>query len=155
MRVRRVFPRFADTDGDLCWCCSSPGSSQILPTSQLDSTPRVNQCRDRSARRPIRPITTDVDPATACRFPELANPVHAVVVFPERHKFRDEDRVADGARGRDTVFRVIGARSHLQQAADGLDPERATFDDVVPIRVDDRDYFRCWQSSAAPCGCAI
>ena len=34
--------------------------------------------------------------------------------------------------------------------ADGLDSERATLDDVVLVRVDEPDYFRCWRSSSAP-----
>lgn len=31
-----------------------------------------------------------------------------------------------------------------------LDSERAIFDDVGLVRVDERDYFQCWRSSSAP-----
>src|SRR5690606_25510681 len=75
----------------------------------------------------------------------------AVVVLPEHHQLRDQGRVADRTRRRRTIAgRVVGARSHLQHAADGLDSERATLDDIVLVRVDERDYFLCWRSSSAP-----
>ena len=37
---------------------------------------------------------------------------------------------------------VVAARSHLQLSADELDSEPATVDEVVLVRVDERDYFR-------------
>ena len=103
------------------------------------------------SHEPTGLVPADVDPGTAGGLPELADAVDAVVRVPERHQLRDEGRVADRAPRRGAAFRgVVGARSHLQQAADGLDPERATLDDVVLVRVDERDYFRCWRSSSAP-----
>ena len=103
------------------------------------------------AHEPTGLVPADVDPCSAGGLPELADTVDAVVRVPERHQLRDEDRVTDRPGRRPTVFRrVVRARSHLQQAADGLDSKRATFDDVVLVRVDERDYFRCWRSSSAP-----
>lgn len=103
------------------------------------------------SHQPARLVPAD-DPSGATRgFPELADPIDAVVVLPQCDQLRGEDRVADGTRGRGAVLRgVVRARGHLQQRADGLDSERSAFDDVVCVRVDERDYFRCWRSSSAP-----
>ena len=103
------------------------------------------------AHEPARLISADVDPGATRDLPELSDPVDAVVVLPGRHQLRGQRSVAHRASGRGTVFRgVVGDRSHLQQAADGLDSQRAAFDDVVLTRVDERDYFRCWRTSSAP-----
>jgi hypothetical protein len=99
-----------------------------------------------STHQAARLVSTDIDPGTAGGLPELADPIDAVVVLPEADQRRGEGRVADRPRGGGAVLgSVVSARSHLQQAADGLDSERAPFDDVVLVRVDERDYFRCWR----------
>src|SRR5690606_19291750 len=64
---------------------------------------------------------------------------------------RDQLRVALGpARRRPVAGGVVGARSHLQRLADGLDPEPTTIHEIVLVGRDERDYLRCWRSSSAP-----
>ena len=46
------------------------------------------------------------------------------------------------SRGGAGLGGVVAARSHLQQPADELDSEPATVDQVILVRVDERDYFR-------------
>ena len=105
----------------------------------------------RCAHEPAGLVSTDLDPRTAGALPELTDPVNAIIRLPEPDEPRRHNSVADRPRRRRTILRgVIGARSYLQQTADGLDSERATLDDVVLVRVDERDYFRCWRSSSAP-----
>jgi hypothetical protein len=101
---------------------------------------------ERATHQPARLVSSDIDPGTAGGLPELADPIDAVIVLPEADQRRSEGRVADRPRRRGAVLGcVASARSHLQQAADGLDSKRATFDDAVLVRIDERNYFRCWR----------
>lgn len=97
----------------------------------------------RSAHESGRLVPADRDPRPAGRFPELADPVDPVVGLPELDQLRDQFLVPQRPRrGRARLYRVVAARSHLQQSADELDPEQATARDVVLVRVDERDYVR-------------
>src|ERR1700709_2340158 len=90
-------------------------------------------------------------PARWAAFGELAGPVDAVVVLPERDQPWGQLRATDGSRrGRSVLGGVVGARGHLQHAADELDPEWSSFDDIGAEGVDERDYLRYWRSSSAP-----
>ena len=140
-----------------CGCGELPLHQIRMPSRGRIGPGRLHPLRpDRSLdtrcpHEPARLIPADLNPRPASRFPEFPDPIDAIVVFPESDKLRGQDGVTDRPRRRGTVFRgVIRARSYLQEVADGLDSKRATLDDVVLVRVDERDYFRCWRSSSAP-----
>ena len=90
-----------------------------------------------------RLIAANHDPRSARCLPELTDPVDAVVGLPEFDQLRDQRLVAPGTSRRLAgLGGVVTARSHLQQSADELDSEPAAFNQVVLVRVDERDYFR-------------
>ena len=88
-------------------------------------------------------VAADRDPRPPGRLPELADPVDPVVRLPQLDEPRDQLLVPLGTGGRGAgLSGVVAARSHLQLSADELDSEPATVDEVVLVRVDERDYFR-------------
>ena len=128
-------------------CLAEAGSGLVVVTRFETGRALDARC----AHQPAGLVSTDLDPRHGGRLPELTGPVNAIIRLPEPDEPRRHNSVADRPRRRRTILRgVIGARSYLQQTADGLDSERATLDDVVLVRVDERDYFRCWRSSSAP-----
>src|SRR5262249_18926429 len=102
------------------------------------------------AHEPGHLIAADVVTGPTCRLPQLAHPVDAVVVLPQRHQGRPQDGVTAGRRRRGAgIGVVVGAGGHrhpcsAQDGADGLDPE------LLALGVDELDYFLCWRSSSAP-----
>ena len=69
--------------------------------------------------------------------------VDPVVRLPQLDQLRDQLLIPHRAGRRGTgLGGVVAARSHLQLSADELDSEPATIDQVVLVRVDERDYFR-------------
>jgi len=87
-----------------------------------------------AAHQPGDLVTADVQAGAAGGTPELAGSVDAVVVLAQRDQLRDQCGVAArSGRGRPGLGRVVGARGHLQDPADGLDPEPASFDHVVAV----------------------
>lgn len=88
-------------------------------------------------------VAADHDPRPPGRLPELADPVDPIVRLPQLDEPRDQLLVPLGAGGRSAgLGGVVAARSHLQLSADELDSEPATLDEVVLVRVDERDYLR-------------
>ena len=82
-------------------------------------------------------------PARRAAFQSLQDPVDAIVGLPEFDQLRDQHLVPPGTSRRLAgLCGVVTARSHLQQGADELDSEPAAFNQVVLVRVDERDYFR-------------
>ena len=69
-------------------------------------------------------------PARRAAFHSLRDAVDLVVVVPQRHQPRHQpaSRAARADGGR-TLGRVVGARSHLQHLADGLDSEPTAVDE--------------------------
>ena len=96
-----------------------------------------------SAHWPGALVPPDYGPGASIGFSELADPVDAVIGLSEADELRDQLLIPPGASGRSVgLGGVVAARSHLQQSADELDSEPATVDQVVLVRVDERDYFR-------------
>lgn len=103
--------------------------------------PRAFDPRD--PHQPGGLVPADRDPRTSGGFPELADPVNAVVGLPDLDQLWDQLLVPQGTRrGGAGLGGVVAARSHLQQSADELDSEATAVHDVVFVRVDERDYFR-------------
>ena len=110
------------------------GLHPLRPSGALDP---------RDPHQPGGLIPTDHDPRSSGRLPQLADPVDAVVHLPQLDQPRDQLLVPQRAsRGGAGLRGVVAARSHLPQSADELDSEPATVDQVVLVRVDERDYFR-------------
>src|SRR5512142_576202 len=103
------------------------------------------------AHEPPRLITPDIDSRAPGGLPELPRPIDLVVGLPDLHQPRHQLLIALSTRRRHPVLgRVVRARSHLQHLANGLYPEPAPVHHVVLVRLDERNYLRCWRSSSAP-----
>src|SRR5690625_82557 len=103
------------------------------------------------AHQPGGLIPADVDSGPTGGLPQLADPVNAVVRLPEFNKLWDELCIAQRAgRGWARLRGVIGAGSHLQDSADGLDSQTLPGHDIVLIRVDKLDYLLCLRPGSAP-----
>lgn len=110
------------------------GLDPLRPSRTLDAC---------CAHQPGGLVSADHDPRPVGGFPELADPIDAVVGLPELDQLRDQLFVPRRpSRGGTGLGCVVAARSHLQQPADELDSEPATVDQVILVRVDERDYFR-------------
>lgn len=80
-------------------------------------------------------------PARRAVFQSLRTPVDAVVGLPEFDQLQDQRLVPPGTSRRLAgLGGVVTARSHLQHSADELGSEPAAFNQVVFVRVDERDY---------------
>ena len=119
-----------------------PRRRRIRPR-RLDPLRPPRALDPRSAHQPGGLVAADHDPRAAGSFPELADPVDAVVGLPEFDQLGDQLLVPHRAGGRRAgLGSVVTTRSHLQQPADELDSEPATVHKIVLVRVDERDYFR-------------
>jgi len=107
---------------------ASPGGVGILACGE-DLAPPGHPDHPGRAHQPGGLIPADDDPGPPGRFPELLRPVDLAVGHPQRHQDLDHHRVADRPGTGTDLARLVGvvrARSHLQDPADGLDPELVT-----------------------------
>src|ERR1019366_4951216 len=96
-------------------------------------------------------VTTDVEVGSAGGLPELAPAIDRVVVFPELGQRGAQLGVAQcPVRRRPGLGGVIGGGGELQLRADRLDPPSTPTSPVVPVGVDEGDYFLCRRASSAP-----
>ena len=103
------------------------------------------------AHQPGDLVAADVVTRASRGLPDLPCPVDPVVGFPQLPHHRAHHRVTSGTgRWLPALDLVVAAGGHLQHAADELDPQPPTRDDVVAVGVDERGYFLCWRSSSAP-----
>ena len=76
--------------------------------------------------------------------PELALAVHGVVRHPDRQQHNAQLHVAQGAlRGWTGLGVVVGGGGDLQLRTDRLDPPSTPTGQVIPVGVDESDYFLC------------
>jgi hypothetical protein len=108
------------------------------------------------AHEPGDLVTADVVPGPTSGLPQFPRAVDAVVVLPQPSQRRPQGSVRFcPRRGWAGLERVVGAHGHphpcaCQDGADGLDRERGVVHDDPAVRVDERDYLRCWRSNSAP-----
>ena len=97
----------------------------------------------RQLHQPRGLVPADHDPCPPGGLPELAHSIDLIVGLPELDQLRDQLLIPQRTDGWDTVLdRVVAARGHLQLSADELDSEPPAVDQVVFVRVDERDYLR-------------
>ena len=96
-------------------------------------------------------VPPDVDVPTSGRLPELAAAVDGVVLLPQGPQLRSGGGVPHGpGRRRPGLGVVVGGGGDLQFGADRLDPPSTPIGLLVPMGVDEGDYFFPRRSSSAP-----
>lgn len=115
------------------------GTDRVVLTRFDRLAPSIPAARTSRAIQ-SRPIMNAVRQAA---FPQPAAPVDLVVVRPEPDELWSQFVFRHRTRGQGAgLASVVAARGRLQQNADELAPEPPTLDDVVLVRVDERERFR-------------